>query len=160
MSVGASFALISADASYLQARRAFSAGDYRTSLEISRRAREYNPVSLKYARGSAEASGELVLESIRQRAETSAVRGLYDNALAEYRRVLRLDPNDYPAREWLAALQARTGRYLSDEKMLADSAATARIAATLDRQGAEVAPLMNSVDDQAIDAAAGVRRLP
>ena len=160
VAVGASFAFITADASYLQARLAFGAGDYRTSLELAYRARAYNPVSLKYARGTAEASGELVAEAIRQGADFSAVRELYAIALGDYERVLRLDPNDYPGRAWLASLQARAGLYLSDDELLSDAAANASVAATLDRHHVEVTALMRSPDKQSADAAASVRRLP
>lgn len=159
-SLAVSFAFVSADASYLAARRAFSAGDTVGSLALSKRARSLNPVSVKYARGTAEASGELVVEAIGRGADPAAVRDLYAAALADYELVLRLDPNDYPTRAWLAALQARVGIALSEEPLISAAVATARIAATLDRDHIEVTPLLSSVTELSIDAAAGVRRLP
>lgn len=159
-SLVAAVAFVSADATYLQARLAFAAGDNRSSFELARRARAYNPISLKYARGTAEASGRLVTEAIQQRAEAAEVRNLYAAALAEYRHVFRLDPNDYPARAWLAALQARTGMYLSDEELLTDALATVRIAVKLDRDYIEVTPLLSSINEQSIKAASEVQRLP
>ena len=153
--------LLRADATYLDSRAALHGVTVGDSVSLARDARSLNPLSVKYARGAAQASAARVHDSIVQGAGPTIVRGLYESALMEFEVILDLDSSDYATLAWLAALQARAGRYLEDEALLAQSRATAQRAARLDRQHHEVGTLADGdTSDESILRASNVAPLP
>ncbi len=159
--VAGATSLVAADAAYLASRdvfRGLASGD---PVELAHSARSLNPLSVKYARGAAEASAARVEFAMTAREPEEVVRSRYESAVREFAWVLRQSPGDYPAHAWLAALQARVGIHLGDETLLRDAQATARRATLLDLHSEQVLALsMGDRSPGAVAAAASVRPLP
>ncbi|MBW6468938.1 MAG: O-antigen ligase family protein [Coriobacteriia bacterium] len=159
--LAASTALISADASYLASRNAFRGIAQGEPIELAERARARNPLSVKYARGLAEARMVRASAAITAEQPAEEVRALHDAAAAEFDWLLRQSPNDYAGLAWLASLQVHTGVYLEDPILVSQGQATAQRAADLDRQGEEVLGLaLGNSSAASIEIAAGVWPLP
>ncbi len=137
----ASVVLMGADASYLASRRAYYGEAPGDAAALAQRASALDPLSVKYARGLAQAHARAVETAITRGEQAEAVRAAYGTASADFDRVLALCPNDYPAHAWLAAMQARVGNYLHDDGVLQASRETARQAEALDAQHVAVSAL-------------------
>ncbi len=150
-----------ADASYLASRLAYHGLTDADPIALAKEAATLNPLSVKYSRGVAQARARVVETAMAQGSSPEDVRALYAEARVEFDRVLERSPADYPARAWLAALQANVGVYAGDQALLGEAAETARVAAQYDRQHAEVRALAGGdTSRSAILTAASVLPLP
>lgn len=141
VATAASAALVTADATYLVSRDRYHAGAFAEAAERAERAARLNPLSVKYARGAAQASAQVVQSAIISGASEAEVRSQYLTAAERFDRVVSAHPADYPVRAWYASLAARTGTHLADDGLVAEAVTLARSAAALDRQYVDVKDL-------------------
>ncbi|MHB1322802.1 MAG: O-antigen ligase family protein [Coriobacteriia bacterium] len=154
-------ALLAADATYLAARDAYHEQRFEESARLAGKASELNPLSVKYARGEAQALAQLVPSAIMGGTSAVRVRELYDSADAAFSEARTMSPRDYPAAAWQAALRARAGAHLRDDELLRLAGQAATEAAALDRQHAAVGALVSGdTSDAAAMRAAAVPALP
>jgi hypothetical protein len=146
-SVVGSGRVVTADRTYSQSRLAYSglrAGD---AVDLAARAAALNPLSVKYARGHAQA---LARRAFQAKGDEQAVRVRATAAREAYTGVLTRWPHDYAAHAWLAGLEAwAAGQLPDDDELSASAKRTATAAARLDRLHWEVAPLTTGTPSQA-----------
>ena len=132
-------ALLGADHDYLMSRLTFRglvAGD---SVSWAQDATRANPMSVKYARGYADALSEAFYRGSQETsAGTPAVRQAYERADEAFRQALTLHPADYPGWAWRAAMQATAGWTLSDQAIVDAAGRSAATGAKLDRDAVQV----------------------
>jgi len=161
ISVFVAVMLLTADSSYLASRDMFVGSRQGDPLVPAARARTLNPTSVKYARGTAQASAARVESAIMRQAPPGEVRALYRSASSDFVRVLELSPGDYPAYAWYAALSATVGTYLDDVALLERAHSLAEKGARFDRHHYEIRPLIaRDYSSDALSAAASVPPLP
>ncbi len=141
LAAASSVALVAADRAYLLSRQAYYAEIADDPVQLARSAVGLNPTSIKYARGHAQALGQLVERAIDGGDPAEKVRERYALAADAYARALALDEDDYAALAWFAALQVRAGSYLGDDDLKESGVWYAARAAELDRHAAFVEAL-------------------
>jgi tetratricopeptide (TPR) repeat protein len=157
----ASTSLIAADRAYLESRQAYHETDWERAIARAETAQRLNPLSVKYARGAAQARAGRVFSAIAQETAPAAVVELHAAAIEEFEYLNSTHPNDYAGWAWRAALQAQTGVYTGNDNLLRDAIESANRAATLDRQHAEVTAIANGdVSPEAVLRANNVLPLP
>ena len=154
-------ALISADALYMTSRDAYWGDIPGDPVALAGRAATLNPLSVKYARGEAQARSALVSQAIAGGGSAQDVRRLHDEAVAAFERTFARSPRDYAAHSWLAGLHLRVGMHLGDQELVEEAFSLARTAATLDRTHWSVVPLLEGdTSDGAARLAALASPLP
>ena len=150
-----------ADVSYLASRQAFVQQRRADALRLSMGARGLNPTSVKYARGVAEVTQVEAELAVARQAPPEVVSAAYEAAQAEIEWVIMQSPADYPARAWLAALQALVGTNMKDDRLMTKREPPRARHRKLDRQHSEVEGLARGdLSAGAISGAANVPRLP
>lgn len=150
---------VAADRTYLRSRFAYNGLASGDPADLAAEAAALNPLSVKYARGHAQALAKHAFEA---EGDPRAVRTRVAAARQAYARVLTRWPRDYAAHAWLVGLEAWAAEQLPDDDDLrASTRRTAKAAAALDRLHWEVAPLRTGSPSQAaIQAALSVQGAP
>lgn len=161
VALAASGVLLAADNRYLASRLAYKGLAEGDAVELSAEAAQLNPLSVKYARGLAQARSQLVFDAIASHAHASRVRTLYRAAEGSFRQVLRIAPDDYAALSWLTALQYEAGQALGDGAVRNEAIVTAKRAGALDPLHWELVPLLTGKPAEgAVSAARSAQGLP
>ena len=135
--------LLTADAAYISSRLAYNGNTPGDSLALAEKASHLNPLSVKYSRAIGQSlAAQASFVMAQPGARNDEVRAVYSQAKAAFDRTLAKEPDDYATLAWTAALQAKTGTYLRDAQLIAESKRTAEKAAGLDRTHWAVAPLL------------------
>lgn len=159
--IAASISLVGADRAYLASRLAFHGDRPGNAAELAEKAVSLNPLSIKYARGAAQAQARPAYQAITDSAAEQEVRDRYSLGVAAYERALAVDGEDYATLAQLAALHAVTGSYLGDEALLGSAQDTALRAAELDRHAANVERIASGdFSDAAVIQASNTLPLP
>lgn len=153
---------LAADAVYLRSRLAYNGLTDGDTGALAERAHDLNPMSVKYARGMAEARARLVYEAVYGGAATDdVIQRLYDEAAGSFDAVFAVAPNDYAGLAWYAALQAATADRLDDAELRAAAIRTAVRALELDGTAWQVQPIASgAADADAVGLARSVPALP
>jgi O-antigen ligase len=161
LALAASVSLVAADARFLASRFAYNGLVKGDAVASATAATRLDPLSVKYARGAAQARAARVRRATTSRASRETVYREFALARSSFRRALAIDPADYPSLAWLAALEANAGTYLGDARLLTDARETARMAQALDPTRTDVRAL--AAGDASADAqraALAVQPLP
>jgi len=101
-----------------EGQRLLSEGKTEEGLAILERAALDNPTSAE-ARGAYQTAKQAILDSLLAQAEAERAAGRYDEAVADYRRVARLDPSNPYAPNGIAAVERDRLDARLDEEALA-----------------------------------------
>lgn len=150
-----------ADATYLRSRLVFNDRLPGDDLALAQEAAALNPWSVKYARACAQCATARVLEVADGGADDAQVRSRLAVALREFDATLARSPRDYATWSWRAGLLAAAGSRLDDAQLAEEARLSASRAAELDRDHAEVGPLLeHGPTDGAVQAALMTPGLP
>lgn len=154
--------LLAADHSYVASRLAYAGAVEADAVPGAARAVRLNPVSVKYARGLAEAHAKHYYDLVDKTGRPGPeARAAWQEADRAFLAVESRHGGDYATLAWHAALVASEGAARGDARLLARSRAIARKAAALDRHPTQVMGLAGTSDDpDAVTSARSVPRLP
>lgn len=159
IAVVGSVVLVSADAAYVHARTVYRGAATGDAVASAARAVQFNPFSVKYARGQAEVIAD---EYYTLRASGSTdLTASFEAGDAAYTAVRERYPNDYAAAAWHAALLASAADAGLAGGLNERAIAVAARAAELDRQAQRVRPILEGrTDSGAVNAALAALGLP
>lgn len=153
--------LLIADSTFLRSRLVFNGLTPGDDLALARKAATLNPWSVKYARACAQCATARVLEVADGSVGDAQVRSRLAVALQEFDGALARSPHDYATWSWRAGLLATAGLRLADAELAEEARLSASRAAELDRDHAEMVPLLeHGPTDGAVQAALMTPGLP